>query len=84
MTDELFQAIETTNNILDLANDIEQAIAALSNHKDAVFILTQEFRRLVILNEHKWQEIEQTDEFKTNFENRTQANCAFIEQDNAE
>ena len=83
MTDKLFQAIETANIILDAANDIEASIEALSNHKGAVSVLTQELRRLVVLGERNWQEIEQTDEFKTNFENRTQAQSAFVDLQDA-
>ena len=84
MTDQLLKSIKDTSDIIEYANEIEQAIVSLSKYEAATGVLTQELRRLVALGESNWQEIEQTDEFKTNFENRTQALSAFISLQDAE
>lgn len=79
MTEQLFADIEVVDSLLEVAADIENAIATLSNHPDATSLLTQEFRRLVKQAELNWQAIEQTAEFKANFKNRSQAQSAFFD-----
>lgn len=83
MDTNLFLSIDCAENEFTEAEQLHQAIIALSTNQTAADVLLCALRDAAVNHEIRWQIVEQTPEFKACYKDRDQARQDFIAIKNA-